>query len=266
MNFVGVLQEKCVKAKLSLPKYTEHDVLPDKTFKCICALEKWTTEGIGFSKKTAKQNAAKSMLSHVECEHILESTSSEKIKSIENAISKLYTYCTKEKQEKPLFSEKPDENGLTVVECSFNGFSGIGRGVNKKTAKEMSADIVLKHFNIYEYFDNLEKRDDRIESLKNSIAQLNELCQNRKLPIVYKEGHFHTESKSPLYEVTCTVGEFESKSSKNLSKKEAKIEAATLMLNLLHRNTPASSPNGKLLHVVCDELENLPSTKRAKIE
>lgn len=242
-NFVGLLQEKCIKSRLAPAKYIEHGNNDGNMFTCLCLFDKWTIEGTGSNKKSAKQNAAKLMLAKLENEKVFESiTNSPQTSCNKNAVSMLYEYSKKENQSDPLFSDKPEENDLYVVECSFNGFSGIGKDYNRKKAKEMSADIVLKHFNIHEYFLNLEKGNQRLKTLKNSVSKLHELCQTKKLNITFNEEITMSASQT-LYEVTCIVGEFKTRSSKSISKKDAKIEASTLMLiNLLGATTVAASP------------------------
>lgn len=71
--------------------------------------------------------------------------------SNKSPVTMLYEYSAKEKINSPLFCYKMDDR-FHVVECRFNNFIGIGKDAIKKKAKEIAADIVVKHFDIQEYF------------------------------------------------------------------------------------------------------------------
>uniref|UniRef100_A0A1B6FYB7 DRBM domain-containing protein n=1 Tax=Cuerna arida TaxID=1464854 RepID=A0A1B6FYB7_9HEMI len=115
LNYVGMLQEKCSRSKISLPNYCDLETEKSNLFKCSCQLGELHTEGVGYSKKAAKQIAAKHMLSKTESTNIL--ILEEKQEVISNSVSKLNEYAVKNKLDSPLFAEKSEEDGLFVFTC-----------------------------------------------------------------------------------------------------------------------------------------------------
>ncbi|KAG8262033.1 hypothetical protein J6590_061764 [Homalodisca vitripennis] len=240
-NYVGMLQEKCCKSKISLPNYCDLETDRSNLFKCSCQLGELHTEGVGYSKKAAKQNAAQRMLSKMESTNT--SIIGEKQEVVINSVSRLGEYATKNKLDNPLYAEKSEEDGLFVFTCTFNGFTSEGRGHTKKQAKEKSANSVAQHFGVHEYFENLKKCEKRKSLLKPPTQRLHEYCQDKHVTALYSEEKISLANKKEAYVVICKVGDFEQRSLPNESKKLAKLEVASMVLNLLNNDTPGSSPS-----------------------
>uniref|UniRef100_A0A1B6LTP8 DRBM domain-containing protein n=1 Tax=Graphocephala atropunctata TaxID=36148 RepID=A0A1B6LTP8_9HEMI len=244
-NYVGRLQEKCTKNKTRSPEYCDDnpESFSGKFFKCHCQLGNLKTEGIGYNKKDAKQISAKHMLAKTEENNFFFSAEETKERLCDlNVISKLNEYATKEKIELPLYAEKPQKDGSFVFSCTFNGFTSEGKGCTKKQAKENSADLVAKHFDIHNYFDNVKKSETRKTLFKTPVQVLNEYCQLNKLLLRFHEERISLTQKKEAFVVSCEVGDYVEKSGVKESKKSAKLEAASLMLSLLNASTPGASP------------------------
>lgn len=230
-NFVGLLQEKCQKNQKDIPRYVDVETELHSTLKkCECQLDSMTTEGCGYSKKQARQNAAELMLRRADDDDWFTAPS-------DNVTTKIKVFCSITGKEKPVFIEKGNENGLFVVEYIFDGSAGVGEGSNKEAAKKKASEEILNRFNIHTFYDHYVKRKERIQQQKNSIVTLVELCQARNLDFSFHDEDVESESgswwRTNHFVVSCWVNDLVTKSKPNKSKKSAKLEAAALMLDKL---------------------------------
>lgn len=62
INYIGKLNEFCASNKLAQPLYTDGDTNYNQQFNIVCILQNFKEEGLGLTKKEAKQDAAKKML------------------------------------------------------------------------------------------------------------------------------------------------------------------------------------------------------------
>lgn len=230
-NFVGLLQEKCQKNQQDTPRYLDVEAeLQSPVKKCVCKLGDWATEGCGHNKKKARQNAAELMLRRVDSENGFTARS-------DSVATKIKLFCSITRKNKPVYIEKGKENGLFVVECTFDGSTGVGKGSDKEDAKEKASEEIANYFNIHTFYNNYLKRKERIQLQKNSIVTLVELCQARNFDYSFLEEEVESESgrlwRTPLFVVSCSVDNLVTVSKPNQSKKSAKLEAAALMLDHL---------------------------------
>lgn len=247
-NFVGLLQEMCQKNNKEAPTYVDKEEtdVRNPVKKCECKLHSWITEGVGNSKKQARQNAAELMLASAK--HDSWFTTPDRGTSSVSVGLKINVFADKNGKEKPLYAEKEKEGGLFVVEYIFDGYTAKGKGSSKKAAKEMALEEIAAHFDIHTFHDNLLKQKERMKENKVSITMLHELCQARKFnnPSYHDETVENYTGKSKDFVVTCLVNDLLTVSKPNFSKKFAKIEAAALMVDKLnktfHFDTPNQSP------------------------
>lgn len=229
-NFVGILQEKCQKNQKDTPKYLDVEAeLQSLVKKCVCKLEGWTTEGCGCNKKEARQNAAELMLRRVDVNWFTAPS--------DNVATKIKLFCSITRKEKPVYIEKGIENGLFVVEYTFDGSTGVGKGSNKEAAKEKASEEIANHFHIHTFYDHYVKRNERVQQQKNAIVMLVELCQARNLEFSFLDKEVECGSgrwwRTPQFVVSCLVDKLVTVSKPNKSKKNAKLEAAALMFDKL---------------------------------
>lgn len=62
INYVGKLNEFCAGKKLAQPLYTDGDAIYNNQFNIACIFQNFKEEGVGVTKKEAKQDAARKML------------------------------------------------------------------------------------------------------------------------------------------------------------------------------------------------------------
>lgn len=246
-NFVGMLQEMCQKYNKEAPTYIDEETdLPNSVKKCVCKLHSWTTEGVGNSKKQARQKAAELMLANAK--HDNQFTTPDRVTTSINVGIKINLFADKNGKEKPLYSEKEKEDDLFIVEYKFDGYTSVGKGSSKKVAKEMALEEIAAHFDIHTFHENYLKKKERMQETKVSISMLHELCQARKLhnPSYHDEIVENCNGKTKDFVVSCSVNDLLTVSKPNFSKKFAKIEAAALMIDklnkTLHFDTPNQSP------------------------
>ncbi|KAL1492228.1 hypothetical protein ABEB36_012710 [Hypothenemus hampei] len=74
LNYVGLLNERCSMNKLMYPIYSDGSMYYEKScyqqFSVECTFLEHTTEGVGYSKKEAKQDAARKMLAILKTKNI----------------------------------------------------------------------------------------------------------------------------------------------------------------------------------------------------
>lgn len=229
-NFVGLLIQKSLESHPVKPVFM--DVETDQQSpvkKCVCKLYSWASEGTGYNKKQARQNAAELMLRRFENQTWYTSPS-------DNVAMKINLYCYIYGKEKPLlYSEKDEASGLFVVHYIFDGYTCVGTGKNQETAKEIALEEIAHHFDIHTFYYNYLKDKERLLRSENPLVSLTAFSQEIKEELL-----FHYEvvecdlSRSQRFVVTCSLLDLKTTSQPNFSKKNAKLEAAALMIDKLN--------------------------------
>lgn len=163
---VSLLQEYTAQHRLSTPDYTFYDVGHSLTpqFKCIVSLNNQTAEAVASNKKTAKHNAALKALQLLGCKDIPVDYVEECVTTVttpntpisceintspgSNYVGILNEYASTNRQNYPTYD--CESMGLVtptfVVHCYFMGLVTAGTALNKKSAKQESAKLMLERF------------------------------------------------------------------------------------------------------------------------
>ena len=150
-----------------------------------------------------------------------------------NKISALMEYAQKKKMELPVFTETHLNNSPFACQCDFNGFTEIGSGTSKKSAKEDAARLILLKHDIKS--DSITKRikpSPSIEELttrfntvkiheKDIVSKVNEWCQKRQIPIpdynIFECENDENENNSNLETETDFVQTYSSQESQTMT-------------------------------------------------
>lgn len=232
-NFVGLLLKKSLESHPIEPLFIDVKTsLHSPVKKCRCKLYSWTTEGTGYNKKQARQNAAELMLGRFENQSCYKSPS-------DNVAMKINLFCYIHGKEKPCLNlVKREANGLFVVRYVFEGCTSVGIGRNKETAKEIALEKIAHHFDMHTFYYHYLKNKENLQRSENPLVLLTEFCRARKEELLFHDVMSECyKSTTPRFVVACSVRNLVATSQPNFSKKNAKLEAASLMLDKLVRST-----------------------------
>ncbi|XP_044254548.1 uncharacterized protein LOC123005025 [Tribolium madens] len=147
---ISALQELMAARGVPLPIYVEEG--SGTSFKCTVRAAGVTAIGYGTSKKTAKHESAKNALMKLKEDHksseiiILEQTSLPRVDNVfRNYVGDLNEYAAKFGAKYPNYDFiTVSVNGDFFFKCSFLDKESMGKGMNKKDAKQDAARQMLE--------------------------------------------------------------------------------------------------------------------------
>ena len=143
-NPIGALQQRFQSSGIKLTYREEHaESSCASNFAVQVTYGDFTCSGLGYTKKQAKNNAARSMLDKLD-----KISGSKGSQFLPNIVGALQEMCMKQGLPMPIYKMQQDGHSqhnqrIFVIMCTVGKFKEIGQGGTKKDAKRKAAQIMF---------------------------------------------------------------------------------------------------------------------------